>query len=278
MPDSNLQKRLDLANVIAKSAGQLTLSYFQTDRFDVIRKGDGSPLTIADQEAEKFLRQAIHEAYPDDTIVGEEFGETAGQNSNQSEYTWILDPIDGTKSFISGVPLYGTMVAVEKATTENTARESVIGSVYFPGLDVGIYASQGQGAWSFEGDAPPTAASVSKTSSLADAVMVTSQVETFAKRSAAEVYQQLAQAVYFSRTWGDAYGYYLVATGKVEVMIDPILNIWDAAAVQPIVQEAGGRFTDWAGTSRIDAGESIGTNGLVHDEVIALTKKVAGVF
>ena len=278
MPDSNLQKRLDLANVIAKSAGQLTLNYFQTDRFDVIRKGDGSPLTIADQEAEKFLRQAIHEAYPDDTIVGEEFGETAGQNSNQSEYTWILDPIDGTKSFISGVPLYGTMVAVEKATTENTARESVIGSVYFPGLDVGIYASQGQGAWSFEGDAPPTAASVSKTSSLADAVMVTSQVETFAKRSAAEVYQQLAQAVYFSRTWGDAYGYYLVATGKVDVMIDPILNIWDAAAVQPIVQEAGGRFTDWAGTSRIDAGESIGTNGLVHDEVIALTKKVAGVF
>lgn len=278
MPDSNLQKRLELANVIAKSAGQLTLNYFQTDQFDVIRKGDGSPLTIADQEAEKFLRQAILEAYPNDAIVGEEFGETAGQGSEQSEYTWILDPIDGTKSFISGVPLYGTMVAVEKATDEKSARESVIGSVYFPGLDVGIYASRGQGAWSFKGDAAPTAASVSKTSSLADAVMVTSQVETFGKRSAAEVYQQLAQAVYFSRTWGDAYGYYLVATGKVDVMIDPILNIWDAAAVQPIIQEAGGRFTDWAGASRIDAGESIGTNGLVHDEVIALTKKIAGVF
>ena len=276
MSDSNLQKRLELANEIAKSAGQLTLNYFQTDQFDVIRKGDGSPLTIADQEAETFLRKAIQEAYPDDSIVGEEFGKTEG--GEKSEYTWILDPIDGTKSFISGVPLYGTMVAVEKVAEQNSARESVIGSVYFPGLDVGIYASCGQGAWAFEGDSTPTAASVSETSSLADAVMVTSQVETFGKRSAAAVYENLAHAVYFSRTWGDAYGYYLVATGKVDVMIDPILNIWDAAAVQPIVQEAGGRFTDWAGVSRIDAGESIGTNGLVHDEVIALTKAVAGVF
>ena len=108
--------------------------------------------------------------------------------------------------------------------------------------------------------------------------MVTSQVETFNKRSAADVYQKLSQAVYFSRTWGDVYGYYLVATGKVEVMIDPILNIWDAAAVQPIIEEAGGRFTDWAGVNRMDAGESIGTNGLVHDEVIELTKLVAGSF
>ena len=278
MSDSNLQKRLELANVIAKSAGQLTLNYFQTDRFDVIRKGDGSPLTIADQEAEKFLRQAIQEAYPDDSIVGEEFGETAGQSAESSEYTWILDPIDGTKSFISGVPLYGTMVAVEKATDEKIPRQSVIGSAYFPGLDIGIYASRGSGAWSFEGDGQPVAAKVSQTSSLADSVLVTSQVETFNERSAADVYQELSQAVYFSRTWGDVYGYYLVATGKVEVMIDPILNIWDAAAVQPIIEEAGGRFTDWAGVNRMDAGESIGTNGLVHDEVIALTKRVAGSF
>ncbi len=278
MPDSNLQKRLELAKVIAKSAGQLTLNYFQTDRFDVIKKGDGSPLTIADQEAETFLRGAIQDAFPEDSIVGEEFGETQGQNSEQSEFTWILDPIDGTKSFISGVPLYGTMVAVEKATDENSARQSVIGSVYFPGLDIGIYASQGKGAWSFEGDGQPVAAKVSQTSSLADAVMVTSEVETFSERSAADIYQQLSQAVYFSRTWGDVYGYYLVATGKVELMIDPILNIWDAAAVQPIIEEAGGRFTDWSGASRIDAGESVGTNGLVHDAVIALTKKVAGKF
>lgn len=268
-----MQKRLELAKQLAKSAGQLTLKYFQTDRFEVIKKGDGSPVTIADQEAEKFLREAIRETFPNDGIIGEEFDNSAGN----SEYTWILDPIDGTKSFISGVPLYGTMVAVEKAAATGAARQSVIGSVFFPGLDVGIYAGRGTGAWSFEGDAEPRPASVSKTSKLRDSVMVTSQVETFGERQAAEVYQQLADSVYFSRTWGDAYGYYLVATGRVEVMIDPMLNIWDAAAVQPIVEEAGGRFTDWSGDSRIDAGESIGSNGLVHDEVTNLTNSVAGI-
>jgi len=274
MPDLDLQKRLELAKQIAKSAGRLTLEYFQTDRFEVIKKGDGSPLTIADQEAEKFLRGAIKEIFPDDGIIGEEFDNTAGQ----TEFTWILDPIDGTKSFISGVPLYGTMVAVEKAAEAGAARQSVIGSVYFPGLDVGIYAGRGSGTWSFEGDGDPVRANVSKTSKLNDSVLVTSQVETFRSRNADEVYRQLADSVYFCRTWGDVYGYYLVATGRVEIMIDPMLNIWDAAAVQPIIEEAGGRFSDWAGNPRIDAGESIGSNGLVHDQVIELTQKVAGVF
>jgi len=272
MSDSELQKRLELAKVIAKSAGKLTLNYFQTDSFDVMRKGDGSPLTIADQEAEKFLRSAIEEMYPDDGIVGEEFGQSDGE----SEFTWILDPIDGTKSFISGVPLYGTMVAVEKKVAPGEPRQSVIGSVYFPGLDVGIYAAKGGGAWSFSGSDEPVKAAVSKTSKLADSVLVTSQVESFGKRDAADVYQELAQSVYFCRTWGDVYGYYLVATGRIEVMIDPILNVWDAAAVQPILEESGGKFTDWAGVNSIDAGEAIGSNGLIHDDLIAITKRVAG--
>lgn len=275
MPDSDTQQRLELAKEIAKSAGRLTLNYFQSDRFDVIKKGDGSPLTIADQEAEKHLRKAIGEAFPNDAIVGEEFGRTDGD----SGYCWILDPIDGTKSFISGVPLYGTMVGVEKVadpTQANAVRQSVIGSVFMPGLDVGIYASRGAGAWSFEGDGEPERAQVSSKSKLSDAVLVTSGVDAFADRDALDVYQQLAESVYFCRTWGDVYGYYLVAVGRVEIMIDPILNIWDAAAVQPIIEEAGGRFTDWAGNNRMDAGESIGSNGLVHDSVLELTRAVAG--
>ena len=146
----------------------------------------------------------------------------------------------------------------------------------FPGLDIGIYASTGGGAWAFQGTAAPTKAAVSKTSQLSDAVLVTSAVEAFGKRDAQSVYQELAQSVYFCRTWGDVYGYYLVATGKVEVMIDPLLNIWDAAAVQPIITEAGGRFTDWAGNDRIDAGESIGSNGLVHPSIIEITRELAG--
>jgi histidinol phosphatase-like enzyme (inositol monophosphatase family) len=277
MSDSDTQQRLELAKEIAKSAGRLTLNYFQTDRFDVIKKGDGSPLTIADQEAEKHLRAAIGEAFPSDAIVGEEFGRTEGD----SGYCWILDPIDGTKSFISGVPLYGTMVGVEKIAepSENHAiRQSVIGSVFIPGLDVGIYASKGAGAWSFKGDGEPERAQVSSKSNLSDAVLVTSGVDAFADRDALEVYQQLAESVYFCRTWGDVYGYYLVAVGRVEIMIDPILNIWDAAAVQPIIEEAGGRFTDWAGNNRMDAGESIGSNGLVHDSIIEMTRAIAGKF
>ncbi len=268
MSDSELDKRLALANEIAVAAGKLTLKFFRTDRFEVIRKGDGSPLTVADQEAETFLRQQISDAFPDDAIVGEEFGQQEGD----SGYGWILDPIDGTKSFISGVPLYGTMIGIERTIDSSDMRESVIGSVYLPGIDEGIFASKGSGAWHFSGSGKPVAASVSKTSTLADSVLVTSQVETFGERDAMDVYHRLAESVYFSRTWGDVFGYLLVATGRVEVMIDPVLNIWDAAAVQPIIEEAGGRFTDWHGVSRIDAGDAIGSNGLVHNSVLAILK------
>lgn len=259
--------RLALANRIAVEAGKLTLKHFRNEDLKVIRKGDGSPLTVADQEAETFLREEIGKAFPDDAIVGEEFGVTEGT----SEFRWVLDPIDGTKSFICGVPLYGTMVAVEQ-TGDSGVRQSVIGSVYLPGIDEGIFASTGQGAWYFQGDQPAVQARVSGTKRLEDAVLVTSEVETFGERDpdAASVYRRLAENVYFVRTWGDVYGYLLVATGQVDVMIDPILNVWDAAAVQPIIQEAGGRFSDWSGTPRIDAGESVGSNGLFHDEILKL--------
>jgi histidinol phosphatase-like enzyme (inositol monophosphatase family) len=272
MSDTEVQSRLDLAKQIAVSAGKLTLNYFRTDRFEVMKKGDGSPLTIADQESETHLRAEILDAFPNDSIVGEEFGETKGD----SGFGWILDPIDGTKSFISGVPLYGTMVGVEKISTDDQPRQSIIGAVYMPALDTGIFASRGNGAWSFAGSDAPVPARVSQESKLSQSVFVTSAIEAFFDRDAGEIYRELADSVYFYRTWGDAYGYYLVATGQVEFMIDPILNVWDAAAVQPIIEEAGGKFTDWAGDARIDAGEAVGSNGLVHDDVIKIVKKVAG--
>ena len=256
--------RLKLANRIAVEAGKLTLKHFRSEGLGVERKGDGSPLTIADQEAETFLRAEIAKAFPNDGIVGEEYGVTEGD----SGFNWILDPIDGTKSFISGVPLYGTMVAVEQVAESSEARRSLIGSVYLPGIDEGIFAAVDQGAWYFKGDQPPTRARVSTTSKLADAVMVTSEVETFDERGAMDVYRKLAGDVWFARTWGDVYGYLLVATGRVDVMIDPILNVWDAAAVEPIIQEAGGRFSDWRGQHSIDTGDAVGSNGLLHEEVL----------
>jgi len=268
---TEVNPRLELANRIAVEAGKITLKHFRNSSLNVIKKGDGSPLTIADQESETFLRQQIAANFPDDAIVGEEYGMSEGT----SPFTWILDPIDGTKSFISGVPLYGTMVAVEQEVSSDH-RESLIGSVYLPGIDEGIFASKGNGAWYFTGDESPSRAEVSKTSTLSDAVLVTSEVETFDERDARDVYNRLALATWYSRTWGDVYGYLLVATGRVDIMIDPILNVWDAAAVQPIIQEAGGRFSDWSGTSRIDAGEAIGSNGLLHEEVLKLISKNAG--
>jgi histidinol phosphatase-like enzyme (inositol monophosphatase family) len=279
MTSPEIESRLQLANRIAREAGELTLKYFQTDCFEVEKKSDGSPLTIADQEAEKFLRAEIQNAFPNDAIVGEEFGETKGD----SGYCWVLDPIDGTKSFISGVPLYGTMVAVVEALghgaesegVANATRKSLIGSVYFPGLDEGIFASVGGGAWHFRGSQQPMRAQVSTTSNLSDSVLVTSEAETFAERGAENTYQQLSDQVYFVRTWGDVYGYMLVATGRVDLMIDPILNVWDAAAVEPIINEAGGKFTDWKGHSDIDAGEAVGSNGSIHANVLSILKSTA---
>jgi histidinol-phosphatase len=258
-----LQARYRLAQQIAVEAGRGTLRYFQGDDFRVERKDDDSPVTVADREAEQLLRQRIEAAFPDDPIVGEEFGNKAGS----SPWRWILDPIDGTKSFITGVPLYGTMVGIDYEA------QAQIGVVYFPGLDVGIYAAKGQGAWHFKGQAEPRRASVCSTAKLADGVFVTSQVNTFADRSSTGAFEQLQEKAYVTRTWGDCYGYYLVATGRAVAMVDPLMSIWDAAALQPILEEAGGRFTDWQGQARIDGGEGVGTNAVAHDEVIAITSR-----
>ena len=163
MDRTEAQSRYELAQQIAVEAGRLTMKHFRTASLSVERKGDDSPLTIADQEAERYLRAAIADHFPDDAIVGEEFGVTEGT----SGFRWILDPIDGTKSFICGVPLYGTMVAVDWGSPDAaTNRDCVIGSVYLPGLEEGIHAMSGAGAWHFSGTKPPVAAQVSRKSEL----------------------------------------------------------------------------------------------------------------
>ncbi|MBC8355561.1 MAG: histidinol-phosphatase [Planctomycetes bacterium] len=254
--------RLKFALEIARAAGALTLEYFQKDSVQVERKGDDSPVTQADRQAESLMRERIAAAFPNDAIIGEEHGEVAGT----SGYKWILDPIDGTKSFIAGVPMYSVLVGVVHDG------ESVVGVILVPGLDECVYAAKGEGAWWTQGELEPRRAKVSARASLADGVFVNSQVDGFAKRGAANAYERLVRAAYITRTWGDGYGYLLVATGRVEVMVDPIMNIWDAAAIQPVMEEAGGTFTDWQGNACIDGGEGIGTNGLVLEEVLAITR------
>jgi histidinol phosphatase-like enzyme (inositol monophosphatase family) len=262
---ADITARLELALEAGKEAGKLTVDYFR-QRVAAERKSDDSPVTIADREAELHLRRRISTAFPNDGIVGEEFGELPGT----SGVRWILDPIDGTKSFITGVPMYGTMIGVEI----NGRPE--IGFVYIAALDEGIYAARGRGAWHFVGKAEPQRAQVSASKSLSEGAFVTSQVDTFDKRGAGEAFLKLQKAAYITRTWGDCYGYLLVATGRALVMVDPIMNVWDAAAIQPIMEEAGGTFTDWSGNATIYNGEGIGTNGHVLEEVLAITRNATG--
>lgn len=257
----NLSPRLAFAVDIAREAGQHTLKYFRQSELQIDRKADASPVTVADREAELLLRERIAASFPDDAIFGEEFPERAGS----SGYRWILDPIDGTKSFIHGVPLYGTMVAVEHA------RRAIIGVVELPALDECVYAEIAQGAWYRRGrDLQP--ARVSKSQTLNEGLFVTSEIGNFAQRGRMDAYLRLQEAARLSRTWGDCFGYVLVATGRAEVMVDPLMSLWDGAAIQPIIEEAGGTFTNWSGEPTIYAGEGLATNRLVLEEVLAITR------
>ena len=254
--------RLQLARAIAREAGDLTLRYYCQDNYQVEWKHDASPVTVADREAEQHLRKRIGAAFPADAILGEELGEQAGT----SGFRWILDPIDGTKSFISGVPLYGTLVGIE------FEGRSVVGVIYIPGLNEIVYAAAGQGAWYCRGDAPPRPAKVSQKRTLGEGLFCTSDVKGFDDVGRKSPYERLQGAARLARTWGDCYGYLLVATGRAELMVDPKMNVWDCAALQPILEEAGGTFTDWQGTPTIHAGEAIATNGHILDEVLALVR------
>ncbi|MBM4000321.1 MAG: histidinol-phosphatase [Planctomycetes bacterium] len=258
----DVSRRLACAVRIALEAGRVTMGYFRRADVRVETKSDASPVTIADRESECRLRDRIGAEFPDDGVLGEEFGETRGS----SGFRWIVDPIDGTKSFIFGVPLFGVLIGVERAG------RSVAGVIHIPALGETVYAEQGGGCWYRGVGEAPVPARVSATRRLSDGLFVTSQVDSFARRGAASAFDALQSRAAVTRTWGDAYGYSLVATGRAAAMVDPLMHIWDAAALQPVIEEAGGRFTDWQGRPSIDSGEAIGSNGLVHDEVLAVTR------
>jgi histidinol-phosphatase len=241
-----MSPRLAFALDAAYQAGRLTLRYFQTDT-QVDLKSDETPVTDADRGAEALIRSLIEKKYPGDTVLGEEQG-----LSGASDDRWVIDPIDGTKSFISGVPLYGTLLSYEQAG------EPVIGICYFPALDEMIYAAKGEGAfWNGR------QAKVSGRSDLAKSRIVCGSIVSLDKRDSLTALLALAKLSIATRTWGDAYGHALVATGRVDLMIDPVVNRWDISAMSLIVREAGGRFTDFQGGEAL-VNEAISSNGLVH--------------
>ncbi len=249
-----LSELLTFAHELAWQAGKITRRYFQTDiRPDL--KADDSPVTVADRETEQYLRAAITARYPAHAILGEEEGSSG---RSDAAWRWILDPIDGTRSFVRGVPLYGVMIGLEHAG------QAVLGVVNMPALGEIVYAARGLGCW-WNG----RPCRVSQVPRLGEGlVLSTAAADRYSKHGRQAAYERLLAAAGTFRTWGDCYGYLLVATGRAEAMIDPVMSIWDAAALLPILQEAGGTFTDWSGTPTIDGGEGIGTNRLVLEEVL----------
>jgi histidinol phosphatase-like enzyme (inositol monophosphatase family) len=264
--DDPIESRLKFAVQIAHEAGDLTLGYFGSAGLAVERKSDDSPVTIADRRAEKLLRQRIAERFPNDSILGEEFGSVAGT----SGFQWVLDPIDGTKSFIHGVPLYTTLIAVLEGET------SRVGVIHSPATGETAYAATGHTAWYIaDRGQTPQEARVSKVARLSEGLLLTSEVESFAKsrgQPALEMYLRLQSTARLARTWGDGYGYLMIATGRAEAMIDPVMHLWDAAPLKPVIDQAGGRFTDWQGRETVHSGEAVATNGFVTDEVMAIVR------
>jgi histidinol-phosphatase len=249
---AELNGLLDFAVGLARGAGDITNRYFKGS-FAAERKADNSLVTVADRDAEKYLRATIEEAFPDDAILGEEEGEKPGRLNRR----WILDPIDGTYSFVHGVPLYGVLIALE------IDGEAVLGVVNLPALDELIYAARGFGC--FWNDVP---ARVSSTESLGDALLLATDFGSCERYGFGRAADSLQRQVGERRTWGDAYGHILVATGRADIMLDPIMNVWDCAALLPIVEEAGGRFTDWRGKRTIHGGNAISTNAMLFEPVM----------
>jgi histidinol phosphatase-like enzyme (inositol monophosphatase family) len=256
MSSPSLQTLLDFAIDAAWQAGRVTLGYFQRE-LAIERKGDQTPVTAADREAERLIRDLIARYWPDHGIVGEEFGHHPGTSS----WRWILDPIDGTKSFVCGVPLYSTLIALVKDEAP------VLGVVNLPALGEMVYASRGGGCfWNGR------SAHVSEVGSLQDAVLLATDLDFFGRHAKAEAWDRLVSATYVKRTWGDAYGYTLVATGRAEIMVDPIMSVWDCGPLQVILEEAGGTFTDWEGNPTILGDDSIATNGVLYEDVMRLVR------
>lgn len=246
-----LRDLLEVAVDVAHVGGRHALTYFNRDPA-VEWKADHTPVTVADREAEALMREAIGRTFPDHAILGEE----GGQSGGNAPYRWILDPIDGTRTFVRGVPLFGTLVAVEAPDGP------AVGVIYLPALEETVAAARGEGCqWN------GSPCRVSRTERLEDSLLTLT--DDRAARASTNGYAGLALDMQLVRTWGDCYAYALVATGRAEVALDVGMQIWDWAALAPIIREAGGRFTDWCGKPAIRTGDVVATNGIVHDQVLA---------
>jgi len=240
----SLESLMQAAQEAARLAGRIALQHYRR-KIAVDIKGDGSPVTEADRGAERAVRDWINKRFPKDGVFGEEFGERVGTSGRR----WVLDPIDGTKNFVRGVPLWGSLVAVVED------EHILAGAACFAAVDETICAAHGCGAWN-----NGVRVAVSTVDDVRSATVLITDDRVLGASMDAHVWNALADSAGLYRTWGDCFGYLLVASGRAEVMVDPRANLWDVACFQPIIEEAGGIFTDLLGVPTAFGGHAIATN------------------
>lgn len=245
-----MSPRLEFALNVAWDAAKSTLAHFQTGA-TIDWKHDDSPVTVADREAEAIIRRGIASRFPGETVLGEEEGLTGA-----SDDRWVIDPIDGTKSFISGVPLYSTLLSYE------VAGEPVLGVCILPALGQAVWAERGSGAY---WDGVPIR--VRAQGELNRAVLACGGHRSLLGQGRMEGFLDLVPQVLATRTWGDAYGHAMVAAGRIDAMIDPVVARWDISAMAVIVREAGGLFTDFEGNEEL-ADEAISASPDLHRHIL----------
>jgi len=251
---SELAALLDLAVDLADRAGRLTLGHFRVGTRPAW-KADATPVTVADREAETLIRHELERRHPDHAVVGEEHGTTEGT----APWRWWIDPIDGTKSFVRGVPLYAVLIGLERDG------DMVAGVAAFPALQETLAAGEGLGC-RLNG----RRCTVSDVTDLGRAVVATTDPGAFAAHGREAAWGRVKDAFWMRTGWGDAYGYALVASGRIEAMLDPVMNPWDAGPFPAILAEAGGSFGDWRGRPGIHHGEGMAVNAALRAPLLDL--------
>jgi len=249
----NLIEITPFLKLLARTSSQIIKPYFRSE-FLVETKPDFSPVTIADKLTEEKMRELISKEFPSHGIIGEEFG----KENEDAEYVWVLDPIDGTKSFISGALTFGTLIALMKN------KKPIIGVINHPILNEFLI---GDNKVALLNDKK---VSVRVCENLNDATLLTTDHLNINKYQNQNGFEDLINKVKLYRNWGDCYGYYLVATGFADIMIDPIMSVWDSMPLIPIINGAGGKITDYQGNDAAAGNSIVASNPIIHDEVIKI--------
>lgn len=262
MTDRDLGVRVQLMQQLADDAGVIALKYFQSSTLSIETKSDASPVTEADLAIEAMIRARVLAEFPHDALLGEEHGEHAGT----SGFRWVIDPIDGTVSFANGVPLFATLIAIEHGARVEA------GICAMHALHERVWAARGSGAWwertNASGLCVRTAARVRQCMHLSDALVCTTGLEYFERSNTTDALGSVAKAAARVRGWSDCYGGLLVATGRADAWIEPVMHPWDSGPFTVIFEEALGVFTDWRGDANIHGGSALACCAELHAELL----------